>query len=180
MAVPLAMIAAVAENGVIGADNDLPWRCPTDFAHFKRMTIGKPLIMGRRTFQSIGKPLPDRPNIVVTRNPDFQAEGVEAVSSLTIALSRGAAIAAETGADSVMIGGGGAIYREAMPLADLLHITTIHATPKGDTGFPDISPEIWMMTNEQFVAAGPRDSADMTFKTFHRREIDVHDIKSAS
>src|SRR5262245_43404899 len=115
------MIAAVAENGVIGSHGAIPWRLPSDFAFFKRTTMGKPRIMGRRTFESIGKPLPGRINIVVTRQPGYQPEGVLVFDSLAAALDRAQAIASVDRADEVMVGGGGEIYREAMPLADRLY-----------------------------------------------------------
>lgn len=159
----ITIIAAVADNGVIGAGNDLPWRCPTDFAYFKRMTLGKPLIMGRKTFQSIGKALPDRPNIVITRDAAFKASDIATVDSLEAAL----ALAGE--ADEIMIGGGGEIYRQALPLADRLLITRIHAAPEGDTRFPDIDTDTWQRSEAREEPAGPRDSHAMTFEVWERR-----------
>ena len=106
MSVPVAMIAAVGENGVIGAEGAIPWRLPTDFAHFKRTTMGKPLIMGRKTFESIGRPLPGRINMVVTRQSGYQPDGVLVLHSLAEALARAQEIASVEGAGEVMIGGG--------------------------------------------------------------------------
>ena len=159
----ITIIAAVAENGVIGVDNDLPWRCPTDFAFFKRTTMGKPLVMGRKTFQSLGKALPGRTNIVVTRDPAFSAPDIVVEPSLEAALT------AAGEADEVMIGGGGEIYRQAMPLADRLLITRIHVAPEGDTIFPAIPPEDWDLVEERHVEPGPKDSHAMTFQTWDRR-----------
>src|SRR4051812_48126600 len=117
VSVPVAMIAAIGENSVIGNDGQIPWRLPTDFAHFKRTTLGKPLIMGRKTFESIGKPLPGRTNIIVTRRADYAPDDVLVCHNLADALQRAQGIAATDGME-VMVGGGAEIYREAMPLAD--------------------------------------------------------------
>ena len=164
------MIAAVGENGVIGSDGAIPWRLPTDFAHFKRTTLGKPLIMGRKTFESIGKPLPGRTNIVVTRRDDYRPDGVEVFHSLAEALDRAQVIAASDGADEVMIGGGGEIYREAMPLAERLYVTHVAATPTGDARFPPIDPRQWEVEAEPEVLRTERDSADFSVKVYRRRE----------
>ena len=120
MTVPIAMIVAMGENGVIGAQGEIPWRLPTDFAHFKRTTLGKPLIMGRKTFESIGRPLPGRTNIVVTRRPAYAPDGVIVARDLSEAIEKAQDIAGRDGASEVMIGGGGEIYRSAMPLAERL------------------------------------------------------------
>lgn len=169
MSVPVAMIAAVGANGVIGAAGEIPWRLPTDFAHFKRMTLGKPLIMGRKTFESIGKPLPGRTNIVVTRQAGYAPEGVIVAGSLAEALARAQEIAAESGASEVMIGGGGEIYHEAMPLAERLYVTHVEASPDGDAVFPDIDPKIWEVEDVLALGRGERDSHAFTVKTYCRR-----------
>jgi dihydrofolate reductase len=169
MSVPVAMIAAVAENGVIGAGNAIPWRLPTDFAHFKRTTMGKPLIMGRKTFESIGKPLPGRTNIVVTRQRDYQPDGALVVGSLTAALERAQAIAAADGASEVIVGGGGEIYREAMPLADRLYITHVEAVPEGNVRFPEIDPAMWAVRSELPLERTERDTAAFRVKVYERR-----------
>jgi len=137
--VRLALIAAVARNGVIGRDGELPWRIPTDLQFFKATTMGKPMIMGRRTFESIGKALPGRTNIVVTRNPNFTADDVEVAADLEQAL----AIAAGQGADEVMVIGGGEIYAVALPRADRLYLTEVHADAEGDVHFPDLDRTQW-------------------------------------
>jgi len=169
MTVPIAMIAAMGENGVIGAAGEIPWRLPTDFAHFKRTTLGKPLIMGRKTFESIGKPLPGRTNIVVTRQQDYQPDGVVVVDSLAAALEEAQAIAAADGAGEVMIGGGGEIYREAMPLAERLYVTHVAAAPTGDAYFPAIDPSIWEVESVMELARTERDSSDFTVRIYRRR-----------
>jgi dihydrofolate reductase len=169
MTVPVAMIAAIGENHVIGADGEIPWRLPTDFAHFKRTTLGKPLIMGRKTFESIGKPLPGRTNIVVTRQPGYTPEGVLVCHSLTEALECAQAIAAKDGADEVMIGGGAQIYVEAMPVADRLYVTHVATAPKGDAMFPPIDPAEWEVTRRHDIVRTERDSADFTVLTYVRR-----------
>lgn len=170
MTVPVAMIAAVASNGVIGAGNAMPWRLPTDFAHFKRTTLGKPVIMGRRTFESLDKPLAGRTNIVVSRQPGYRPEGAVAASSLSMALERAQAIAAGDGAPEVMVGGGGEIYHEAMPLADRLYITHVALAPAGDTVFPPIDPAEWVVVEEPAIARSERDSADFRVKVYARRQ----------
>ena len=169
MTVPIAMIAAMGENGVIGAAGEIPWRLPTDFAHFKRTTLGKPLIMGRKTFESIGKPLPGRTNIVVTRQRGYQPDGVVVVDSLAAALEEAQAIAAADGAGEVMIGGGGEIYREAMPLAERLYVTHVAAAPTGDAYFPAIDPSIWEVESVMELARTERDSSDFTVRIYRRR-----------
>lgn len=174
MSALVAMIAAVGSNGVIGADNGIPWRLPSDFAFFKRTTMGKPLIMGRKTFESIGKPLPGRTNIVVTRDHDFAPVGVEVVRSLEDALDLAQAIAARDGVDEVMIGGGGAIYAAMMPRADRLYITHVDAAPEGETTFPAIDPGAWSVVAEPEVTPDPRDSAAFRVRIYERRPDPAH------
>jgi dihydrofolate reductase len=168
MTVPVAMIAAVAENGVIGSANGIPWRLPSDFAHFKRMTLGKPLIMGRKTFESIGKPLPGRTNIVVSRQVGYQPDGVLVISSLAAALDHAQAVAAADRADEVMIGGGSHIYAEAMPLADRLYISHVALNPAGDAYFPAIDPAVWHDGGEIEVPPNPKDNAAFRVRVYVR------------
>ncbi|MDB5541455.1 MAG: diacylglycerol kinase, partial [Devosia sp.] len=153
----------------IGSDGAIPWRLPSDFAHFKRTTMGKPLIMGRKTFESIGKPLPGRTNIVVTRQRGYQPDGVLVFDSLAAALDHAQAIAAADRADEVMIGGGGEIYREAMPVAERLYVTHVAASPKGSVRFPPIDPKQWQVEAELEVLRTERDSADFAVKVYRRR-----------
>jgi dihydrofolate reductase len=166
--IAIALIAAVADNGVIGAAGAMPWRLATDMKRFRALTMGKPVIMGRRTFTSIGKPLPGRANIVITRQRDFAADGITVVASLDEALAAGAKAAAGTGAGEVMVIGGGEIYALAMPHADRLHLTHVHARPDGDARFPAIDPAAWRGAAREEVPAGGKDSASTTFVTYER------------
>lgn len=136
-------IAAMARNRVIGQDNGLPWQLPGDLKFFKAMTLGKPVVMGRKTFQSIGRPLPGRPNIVVTRDPAFAAEGVHIARDIGTALELAARLARETGAEEVMVIGGADIYAQALPRLDRLYLTEIDAEIAGDAHFPEIEPRAW-------------------------------------
>lgn len=170
MSVPVALIAAVAENGVIGADGAIPWRLPTDFAFFKRMTMGKPLIMGRKTFESIGRPLPGRTNIVVSRQKGYQPDGVLVIDTLDAALDHAQAIAAADRVDEVMIGGGAQIYREAMEFADRLYVTHVALSPEGDTRFPLIDEKVWEIEGEPEVLRTERDTADFRVAIYRRRD----------
>jgi dihydrofolate reductase len=171
MSVAVAIIAAIAENGVIGEGNQIPWRLPGDFAHFKRMTMGKPLIMGRKTFESIGRPLPGRTNIVVTRQEGYQPPGVIVISSLEAALDHGQAIAKADRANEVMIGGGAEIYRQALPIADRMYITQVMLEPPGDTFFPPIDFEQWKPGGEVNVAAHPEDTAAFRVRVYRRNPL---------
>jgi dihydrofolate reductase len=164
------MIAAVAENGVIGNGNAIPWRLPSDFVHFKRSTLGKPLIMGRRTFESIGRPLPGRTNIVVSRQADYHPDGALVVSSLDAALERAQSIAEADRASEIMIGGGGAIYAKAMPFADRLYISHVALSPVGDAYFPPILPEEWREVGKIDVPAKPSDTAAFRVSIYERRQ----------
>ena len=168
MTVAVAIIAAVAANGVIGDGNAIPWRLPSDFAHFKRMTVGKPLIMGRKTFESIGRPLPGRTNIVVTRQEGYQPDGVIVISSLEAALEHAQTIAATDRANEVMIGGGAEIYAQALPIADRLYITHVGATPDGDAHFPAVNMGDWKESGVINVPASPHDSAAFRIKVYRR------------
>ncbi|WP_127142897.1 dihydrofolate reductase [Pelagibacterium montanilacus] len=164
----IAMIAAVAADGTIGNGGELPWRLPTDFAFYKATTMGKPLVMGRKTFESIGRPLPGRTNIVVTRQPDFRPEGVEVFASLDDALAHAKMIATRDGVEEVMINGGGEIYALAMPLADRLYITHVEARPGGDTRFPGIDPDQWRISVLDAVQPTERDTLPFTVRLYDR------------
>jgi dihydrofolate reductase len=162
----LSLIAAVAENGVIGAGNAMPWRLSSDLRRFKALTMGKPVVMGRKTFASIGKALPGRPNIVVTRQSDPATEGVTIVGSVDAAL-----VAAEeraAGSDEIMVIGGGEVYRAAIDRADRLYITHVESAPSGDTYFPAIDPGIWRATSAERLPSGPKDSEASTFVIYER------------
>ena len=169
MTVPVAMIAAVADNGVIGAGNAIPWRLPSDFGHFKRTTLGKPLIMGRLTFESIGKPLPGRSNIVVSHRTGYQPDGVIVLGSLEAALERAQTIAAADHATEIMIGGGAQIYAGAMPCADRLYISHVALSPTGDTYFPAIDPAVWHEAGAIDVPPSPADTASYRVRIYEKR-----------
>ena len=154
---PLALIVAVAENGVIGRDNDLPWKIPADMAHFKRVTMGKPLLMGRKTYESIGRPLPGRTNIVITRNPDFSAPGIEVVPSFEEAVLRAQSVARADGAEEVIVMGGAEVYRVSLPAADRLYVTEVHAAIEGDA-YLDLDLGGWREVSRGYHEASPQSS----------------------
>lgn len=146
----------MAENRVIGRNNNLPWHLSEDLKYFKRITMGKPIIMGRKTFDSIGKALPGRTNIVVTRNTDFRAENIRVVSSLDEARDLCESIAAIDVCDEAMVIGGAQIYTLALPMADRLYLTEVHAEVEGDAFFPAFERSAWQeVAREDFAASGP-------------------------
>lgn len=149
----LAIIVAVAENRVIGRDNALPWHLPEDLRHFKRVTMGKPIVMGRRTFESIGKPLPGRTNIVVTRNLAFQAPGAEVVSSVAEAITLARHTAGRDGVAEAVVIGGAEIYAAVLPQADRLYVTEVHARVEGDAKLPSIDWTQWREVSREYHAA---------------------------
>lgn len=163
----VAVIAAVAKNGVIGLRRQLPWHLSTDLKRFRSLTMGKPVIMGRRTFESIGRRLPGREIIVVTRNAEFESEGVHVAWSLDDAVRLATAVARRMGAGEIMIAGGGEIYAEALTVARRIYKTEVDAEPDGDTRFPPLD-ESWREVERVFAPAGPNDTADMTFVTLER------------
>ncbi len=163
----VSCIAAMAKGNVIGFENNMPWHLPADLKHFKSITLSKPVIMGRKTFESIGKPLPGRKNIVVTRNADWKFEGIDVVHSLKKALQ----LAGQSGDDDqeIMVIGGGQIYREAMPVAGRLYITEIDLETKGDAFFPEIDKSIWAeMSRVHHECAG--DYPAHSFVTYERAD----------
>ncbi|MBA3446599.1 MAG: dihydrofolate reductase [Pseudaminobacter sp.] len=166
----IAIFVAIAENGVIGRDGGLPWALSSDLKRFKADTMGKPLIMGRKTWEGIGRPLPGRLNIVVTRNRDFRAEGAETAASLdnAIVLAK-VRERCMTGIDEICVIGGGEIYRQAMAVADRLYVTHVLASVEGDTRFPPIEPDIWRQVRSLDVAAGPKDSHATCYTVYERR-----------
>ena len=167
--IAVSIIAAVAENGVIGDGGGMPWRLSTDMRRFKALTMGKPVVMGRRTFESIGKPLAGRINIVVSRRRDHRAEGATVAASFDAALEEAKEAARQAGVDEVFVIGGGEIYAAAMARADRLYITHVAARPDGDTRFPAIDPRYWARVSEERVPEGEKDSAATTFTVYHRR-----------
>lgn len=169
MSVPIAMIAAVAENGVIGAGTRIPWRIPSDMAVFKRMTMGKPIIMGRKQFEIFNRPLPGRTNLVVSRRQGYQPDGVIVINDLAAAIDHARTIAAAEGAGEAVVIGGGEIYAEAMPQADRLHISHVALRPEGDVFFPPIDPAIWRVVAEPAVEPSPKDEAAYIVRVYERR-----------
>ena len=156
----LSLIVAMSENHVIGVNNKLPWRLPNDLQYFKRVTMGKPVVMGRKTFESIGKPLPGRRNIVISRQSDYSVAGVDVVDSLTSAVALGKDIAFIDGHDEVMVIGGAQIYQQALALAERLYITHVAANIEGDAFFPQVDWQSYQeVAREDFVAqdANPYD-----------------------
>ncbi|GAB0153311.1 dihydrofolate reductase [Marinobacterium sp. BA1] len=154
----LAMIAAQSQNRVIGNNNKLPWYLPEDLKYFKRVTLGKPIIMGRKTFESIGRPLPGRTNIIITRNPDWThyGAGVRVVHSLQQAIELAESLALVNGFEESLVIGGAEIYALALPQADRLYLTQVHAEVQGDAHFPPLDPAQWReMAREDFSAIEP-------------------------
>jgi dihydrofolate reductase len=164
----LSLIAAVAQNGVIGVDDRMPWRLSSDLKRFKSITMGKPVIMGRKTFETIGKPLAGRANIVVSRNTQFIHEGVIVTPSFEAALIKAKEKAQASVEEEIMVIGGGEIYRAAIDIADRLYITHVDAAPEGDTYFPRIDPATWRAVRTERTGEGPKDSAATTFVIYER------------
>jgi dihydrofolate reductase len=158
----LCLVVAVADNGVIGHGKRLPWHLPADLAHFKRLTLGKPILMGRRTWESLPGLLPQRHHIVLTRDPDYRAEGCTLVRSLE------EAIAAAGDAPELMVVGGAALYAETLPLADRLYLTRVHCQAEGDIRFPVWDPAEWQETARVERAADARNPWSMTFIELQR------------
>lgn len=165
----IVLVVAVARNGVIGRDGDLPWRLPSDLKRFKQLTIGRPVLMGRKTWESIGRPLPGRPNIVVTRDAAFSAPGAEVVSSLDEGLAAAGCEAKALGVDEVCIIGGGQIYAQVFDRADILHVTHVEADVEGDARFPAIDPAVFEKVAEEPIPQGEKDSHAMHFVTWRRK-----------
>jgi len=164
----LAIIVAAAENGVIGRNNGLPWQLPEDLRYFKRVTMGKPIVMGRKTFESIGRPLPGRSNIVISRDREFSASGVQVVASLDEAVALADKIAQIDAAAEVVVIGGAEIYQLAMPLADRLYITEVHASVEGDAMLPPIHWPDWREISRERHAASAGNPFDYSFVVYER------------
>jgi dihydrofolate reductase len=164
----VSLVVAAAENGVIGRQGQLPWHLPADLKHFKELTLGRPVVMGRRTFDSIGRPLPSRANIVLTAHPGWVAPaGVLVAHSLSEALTLAAA---QPGGDDICVIGGGEIYRQALPGAAVVHLTEVHTTvPDGDAFFPDLSPTEWREETRHRHPADDRHAVAYSFVTLRRR-----------
>ncbi|RXJ73383.1 type 3 dihydrofolate reductase [Veronia nyctiphanis] len=159
----ISMIAAMAKDRIIGKDNAMPWHLPADFRWFKEQTMGKPVIMGRKTYESIGRPLPGRRNIVITRDPSWSAEGVDIVGSIPLALESVADV------EEAVIIGGGSIYEACLPSADRLYLTYIDADLDGDTRFPAWG-EDWQQCHSQRFSADEKNKYDMEFVILDRAD----------
>ncbi len=158
----LTLVVAMARNGGIGWQGGMPWHLPAELRHFKKTTLGKPVLMGRKTFESIGRPLPGRQNIVITRNERYVAEGCDRASSLVEAI--------ELAEDmELMVIGGGELYRQALPLASRMVITTIDLEPECDTWFPAWDPTEWMLVSSEQVPAGPDNELAFEIAEWQRR-----------
>jgi dihydrofolate reductase len=164
----ITLIAAVAENGVIGRDNALPWHLPEDLRRFKRRTEGHIVIMGRRTFESVGQPLPRRRSIVITRRHDFQRPGAEIAHSLEEAFQR----ARESNPPEIFILGGAEIYALALPAADCLELTVVHADVAGDTFFPECDLSEWALVADERHEADDRHAYAFSFRVYERKRRD--------
>jgi dihydrofolate reductase len=158
----ISIIAAMSENHVIGRDGDLPWHLPADLAHFKRLTSGHHVIMGRRTFDSVGKPLPNRTCIIVTRKTDLKIDGAIVTNSLNNALAH------TPNDEDVFILGGGEIYRLALSLADRMYLTIVHATLDGDTFFPEFDESNWSLVEDERHDADERHAYAFSFRRYDR------------
>lgn len=167
--VDINIVVAVATNGVIGREGGMPWRLSTDLKRFKATTMGRPVIMGRKTFRSIGKALPGRTNIVVTRDDTFTADGVQVANSVEAALRLGQSIAMTEGTDAVSVIGGGEIYQQAFAHADRVFLTHVECAPDGDTHFPTLDPTEWHKEHEENIPAGPKDSAATRYAVYRRK-----------
>lgn len=158
----LSLIVAMADNRVIGRDGGMPWRLPADLRYFKRITLGKPIVMGRRTHQAIGRPLPGRHNIVISSDPDYRAAGCTVVSSPQAALT------AAGDAPEVMLIGGGQLYRQMLPRAARIYLTEVHARPEGDLRFPELDPAEWRETWREEHPADARNPHPYDFVVLER------------
>ncbi|MGJ3265369.1 MAG: dihydrofolate reductase [Salinarimonas sp.] len=170
---PIVLVAAVARNGVIGRENQLVWRLRSDLRRFRTLTLGKPLIMGRRTFESIGKPLPGRETVVLTRDRGFAHPGVSVAQSFDTAMATADTIAARMGADEIVVAGGGEVYALALPYAARLYLTRVEAEPDGDAVFPGFDAGAFREVRHEAHPAGPEDEHAFAFIDLERRTSPV-------
>lgn len=164
----ISLIVAKADNNVIGAGNKMPWHIPSELAHFKRRTMGKPIIMGRKTFESLGRVLPGRPHVVISRQPLQLPDNCYAVNSLESAIDRAQALNASPD-DEVVVIGGADIYRQALPLVDTLYVTEVHLSPEGDAFFPDLDKQQWQEVERTDVAADTDSAIAYSIVTYQRQ-----------
>lgn len=169
MTAKLALVVARGSNNVIGVDGDLPWKLSSDLKNFKAITMGKPVIMGRKTWASIGRALPGRPNLVVTRDANLKAQGASVWSNLDVAIAAAQAMAATTGVNEVCIIGGGELYAQTIDRADRLYVTDVDAAPTGDALFPSVDMTMWRETSREDFAAGPKDDHAFCLRVLERK-----------
>lgn len=165
----IVLVVAVAENGVIGRNGGLPWRIPGDLKHFKAVTMGKPVVMGRKTYDSIGKPLPGRPNIVITRDRNFRAEGVRVTNGFEEVLDAANEEAKRIGVSEIAIIGGYGLFAHFLPMVARIELTEVHAKPDGDVRFPRFDRSEWKETRRDGPHQGPKDDHPYTIVTLERR-----------
>ncbi|MFZ5723675.1 MAG: dihydrofolate reductase [Pseudomonadota bacterium] len=169
MSLRLSLIAALADNGVIGRDNKLPWHLPGDLKYFKAVTLGKPVIMGRKTWESLGRPLPGRTNIVITRRRDYAPPGAKVAGSLEEALRLAGQVALIDGVDECVVIGGAEIYAQALPRCDRMYLTEVHADVAGDAFFPSFDRAQWRETKRERHAAEGPNPYDYSLVVYERR-----------
>lgn len=169
MTISTCLIAAVAENGVIGRKGAMPWHLSTDLQRFKALTLGKPIIMGRKTWDSIGRPLPRRTNIVITRDCTFSAEGAVVAHSLSQACSLAKSVASQNDVEEIFIIGGGEIFQQGFSLADKIFLTEVLASIEGDRFFPIFDKEKWTIVQTQDIPKGDKDSHPTRFVVYERK-----------
>lgn len=165
----VSLVVARAENGVIGRAGGIPWKVPTDLKRFRRITMGRPVIMGRKTYDSIGRPLDGRDNIVVTRRADMAAEGIHVAFSVEEAVRLARRFAGQRGVDEIMVIGGGEIYNAVMPVAGRIYLTEIHASVEGDTYFEAPDPALWREVSREALERSDKDSAAATLVVYERK-----------
>lgn len=166
--VTIALVVAVAENGIIGRDGDLPWRLSNDLKLFRRLTMGKPVIMGRKTYESIGRPLDGRTNIIVTKRADFNDDRILVAQTPAEAVKLAKAAALSSGTDEIMVIGGAEIYSALMDSAHRIYLTRVHAEPEGDTRFPELPPDEWRQIAQEPLEMGEKDDHRATLLTLER------------
>lgn len=161
----LSLLVAASENNVIGKNNQLPWHLPNDLKYFKNLTWGMPILMGRKTFESIGKPLPGRKSIVITRNTNWQHEGVDVVHSIEDAIQK----AESFGVKEIFVIGGAEIFKTSLQKANRIYLTRIHHNFDGDVYFPELSEQDWQLTSSRFVEADEKNAYDHTYQVWERK-----------
>ncbi len=167
--IKLSLIVAMSENRVIGKDNQLPWRISADLRYFKQMTMGRPLVMGRKTFESIGRPLPGRKNIVVTKQNNWRSEGVDVFNSIESALDFAKSVAKSTDQTEVMVIGGANLYEQVLPLSSKLYITRVHANIEGDAFFPEFESSNWRLVSQEISEPSEKDQYACSFLVYDKK-----------